>query len=74
MAQRKKWYPVRMKEAMRNKEVGGYKASRVFNIPQTTLEHCIKHQEKCLKQSKLNWIGSKFLLVKQKMICLSTLF
>jgi len=38
MAQRKKWDPERMKaaiEAIRNKEMGSYKASRVFNVPQT---------------------------------------
>jgi hypothetical protein len=41
MAQRKKWDPERMKtpvEAVRSKEMGSYKASRVFNVPQTTLE------------------------------------
>ena len=42
MAQRKKWDPERMEaaiEAIRNKEMGSYKASRLFNVPQTTLEH-----------------------------------
>jgi len=37
---RKIWDPERMKvaiEAMRNKEMGSYKASRVFKVPQTTL-------------------------------------
>jgi len=41
MPQRKKWDPERMKaasKAIRNKEMGSYKASRFFNIPQTTLE------------------------------------
>jgi hypothetical protein len=33
-------------EAMRNKEMGSYKVSRVFNIPQTTLEHYNKDREK----------------------------
>jgi hypothetical protein len=40
MAQRKKWGLERMKaaiEAIRNKEMSSYKASRVFNVPQTTL-------------------------------------
>jgi hypothetical protein len=49
MAQRKKWDPERMKaaiEAMRNKQMGSYKASRVYNMPQTTLQHYIKDQEK----------------------------
>jgi len=39
MARRKKWDPKRMKaaiEAMKNEEMGSYKASRVFNVPQTT--------------------------------------
>jgi len=37
MAQRKKWDTERMKaaiEAISNKEMGSYKASRVFNVPQ----------------------------------------
>jgi hypothetical protein len=45
MAQRKKWDPKRMKaaiEAIRSKEMGSYKAYRVFNIPQTTLERYVK--------------------------------
>jgi hypothetical protein len=29
-------------EAMKNKEMGSYKASSVFSVPQTTLECCIK--------------------------------
>jgi hypothetical protein len=41
MAQRKKWHPERMKaaiEAITNKEMSSYKASRFFNVPHTTLE------------------------------------
>ena len=41
MAQRKTWDPERMKaviEVMWNKKIGSYKASRVFNVLQTTLE------------------------------------
>jgi hypothetical protein len=37
MTRRKKWYLERMKAdiwAMRNMEMGSYKASRVFNLPQ----------------------------------------
>ena len=44
MAQRKKWDPERMEaatEAIRNKEMGSYKASRVFSVPQTTLERYV---------------------------------
>jgi len=36
MAQRKKWDPERVKaaiEAIKNKEMGSYKTSRVFNVP-----------------------------------------
>jgi hypothetical protein len=45
MAQRKKWDPERMKaaiDAIRNKEMDSYKASRVVNVPQTTLERYVK--------------------------------
>jgi len=44
----KKWDPGRMKaavEAMRNKEMGSYKASRVFGLPHTTLQNNIKDRE-----------------------------
>jgi hypothetical protein len=64
MAQRKKWYPKRMKaaiEAMRNKEMGSYKVSRVFNLPQTTLECYIKDWDKSSNQGiKMKLVGSKF--------------
>jgi len=33
-------------EAIRNKEMGSYKASRVFNVPQTTLECYVKDRQK----------------------------
>ena len=33
-------------EAVRNKEMGRYKASRVFNVAQTTLERYVKDQQK----------------------------
>jgi len=41
MPQRKKWDPERMKAAIKaisNREMGSYKASRFFNVSQTTLE------------------------------------
>jgi len=41
IAQKKKWDPERKKavfEAIRSKELGSYRASRVFNVPQTTLQ------------------------------------
>jgi len=49
MAQRKKWDPVRMKaaiKAMGNKEMGSCRASRVFNVPQTTLSLMLKTGKK----------------------------
>lgn len=48
MPKRKTWDPDHMKaavEAMRSNEMGSYKASRVFNVPQTTLERYAKKQE-----------------------------
>jgi hypothetical protein len=32
-------------EAMKNKEMGSYKASRVFNLPQTTLQSYLKDRQ-----------------------------
>jgi len=52
MAQRKNWDPERMEaaiEAIRNKEMGSYKASRVFNVPQTTLERYVTDRKKCYR-------------------------
>jgi hypothetical protein len=76
MTRRKKWDPERMKattEAMRNKEMGSYKASRFFNVPQTTSERYGKDRQESSREAiKQNWVGSKFLLVKKKMIWLST--
>ncbi|KAJ8968235.1 hypothetical protein NQ317_011351 [Molorchus minor] len=46
MPKRKAWDPIRMKaavQAMRNKEMGSFKASRVFGVPQTTLERYAKN-------------------------------
>lgn len=45
MAPRKQWNPDRMKAAVKsvkNKEMGSFKASRIFNVPQTTLERYVK--------------------------------
>ena len=78
MIRKKKWDPERMKaanEAMRNKEIGNYKASRVFNLPQTTLQSYVKdRQESSSEAITQNWVGSKFFLVKEKMIWLCTVF
>jgi len=68
--------PERMKadtEAIRNKEMGSYKASRVSNVPQTTLQLYVKdRQEICSFAIKQNWVGSKYFIVKQTIIWLST--
>ena len=52
-------------EAMRNKEMGSYKASRVFNLPQTTLQSYVKYRKESSSEAiKQKWIVSKFFLVK----------
>ena len=62
-------------EAIRNKEIDSYKASGVFSVPQTTLELYVKDRKKSSSETiKTNRVGSKFFLVKQKMIWLSTVF
>jgi len=53
-AQRKKWDPEIRKaaiEAIRNKEMGGYKASRVFSIPQTTLDCYVQDRQKSASET-----------------------
>jgi len=62
MAQRKKWDPERMKaaiEAMRNKEMDSYKASRVFSIPQTTLQRYVKDRQKSSSETVKTKLGRK---------------
>jgi hypothetical protein len=46
-------------EAVRNNETGNFKASRVFNIPQTTLEHYIKDREKSSIEAIKTKLGRK---------------
>jgi len=65
MAQRKKWDPERMNkaiEAIRNKEMGSYKASRVFNVPQTTLLRCVKDRQKSSSVTIKTKLGRKQVL------------
>ena len=38
-------------ETVRNKEMGSYKASRVFSAPQTTLELYVKDRQKCSSEA-----------------------
>jgi len=62
-------------EVMRNKEMDSYKASRVFNVPQTTLERYVKDRQKISSETvKTKLRRRQFFLVKQKMIWLSTVF
>jgi len=63
-------------EVMRNKEMATYKASSVFNLPQKkTLQSYVKdRQESSNEAIKQNWVGSKFFVVREKMIWLSTVF
>jgi len=52
-------------EAMKNEEMGSYKASRVVILPQTTLQGYVKDRQKGSSEAiKQNWVGSKFFLVK----------
>jgi len=65
MAQRKKRDPEGMKaaiEAIRNKEMGSYRAPRVFNVPQTTLEHYVKERRKSLSETVETKLGRKQVL------------
>jgi len=64
MAQRKKWNHERMKaaiEAIRNKEMGSCKASRVFNMPQT-LERYVKDWQKSSSETVETKLGRKQVL------------
>jgi hypothetical protein len=65
VAQRKKWDPERMQvaiKAMRNKEMDSYTASRVFNVPQTTLERYIKDLDKRSNEAIKPKLGRKLVL------------
>ena len=65
MTRRKKWDPERMKadiEAMRNKEMGSYKVSRVFNVPQTTPERYVKDWQKSSSEAITTKLGRKQVL------------
>jgi len=46
-------------EAMRNKEMGSYRASRIFNLPQTTLERCVKDRQKSSSEEITTKLGRK---------------
>ena len=62
MVQRKKWDHERMKaaiEAIKNKEMGSYKASTVFNVPQTALERYVKNRQKSSSETVKTKLGRK---------------
>jgi len=62
MAQRKKWDSERMKvaiEAMRNKEMGNYEASRFFSLPQTTIQRYVKDQQESSNEAKTTKLSRK---------------
>jgi hypothetical protein len=62
-------------EAMRNKEMGSYKVSSVFNLPQMRLQSYVRdRQERPSEAIKQNWVASKFFLLKEKMVWLNTVF
>jgi hypothetical protein len=52
----------RKNEAIRNKEMCRYKASRVFNVPRTTLESYIKDREKSSNKAIKTKLGKKQVL------------
>ena len=65
MPQRKKWNPERMKAAIkdiRNREMGSYKTSRVFRLPQTTLERYVKERQKSSSETVKTKLGMKQVL------------
>jgi len=65
IAQKKKMDPERKKaaiEAIRNKEMGSYRASRVFNVPQTTLELYVKDRQKSSSETVKTKLGRKQVL------------
>jgi hypothetical protein len=65
MAQRKKWDPERMKaaiKAIRNREMGSYKAFRFSIIPQTTLERYVIDQQKSSSETVKTKLGRKQVL------------
>jgi len=49
-------------EAMRNKEMGSYKASRIFIAPQTTTERHVKNRRKSSSEEITTKLGRKQVL------------
>jgi hypothetical protein len=46
-------------EAIRSKEIGSYKASRVFTVPQTTLEPYVNDRQKSSSEAIKTKLGRK---------------
>jgi hypothetical protein len=66
MAQRKKWDAEGMKaatDAQRNKEMGSYEASRIFNVPQTKIQHYVKHRQKSSSEAVKTELSRKRVLL-----------
>jgi hypothetical protein len=49
-------------EAMRNKKMGSYKASRIFNVPHTTPERYVKDRKKSSSEAITTKLGRKQVL------------
>jgi hypothetical protein len=49
-------------KAIRNREMGSYKASRFFSVPQTTLERYVKYQQKSSSETVKTKPGRKQVL------------
>jgi hypothetical protein len=49
-------------EAIRNKEIGSYNASRVFSLPQTTLQRYVKDRQKSSSETVKTKLGRKQVL------------
>jgi len=61
-----KWDAERMKaafEAIRNKELGSCRASRVFNVPQTTLQRYVRDRQKSSSKTVKTKLGRKQVLL-----------
>ena len=62
-------------EAKRNEEMVSCKVSRIFSLPQTTLQSYAKdRQESSSETIKQNWVGCKLFPVKEKTMWLSAAF
>ena len=49
-------------EAMRNKEMGSYNSCRLFNLPQTTLQPCVRDRQNSSSEAMKTKLGRKQVL------------